>query len=86
MLCHVFWSQVEYKIVCFISWVKGDYIDVWMIKIRIKTNQIDMDVCLFVSKVDNIQKPCLSLKSGFFPIVYWLVNLTLTDKHGTKHL
>ena len=25
---------------------KGDYIDVWMIKITIKTNQIDMDVCL----------------------------------------
>ena len=20
MLCHVFWSQVEYKIVCFIYW------------------------------------------------------------------
>ena len=26
---------------------KGDYIDVWMIKIMIKTNQIDMDVCFF---------------------------------------
>ena len=22
MLCHVFWSQVEYKIVCFIYWLK----------------------------------------------------------------
>ena len=22
MLCHVFWSQVEYKIVCFISQIK----------------------------------------------------------------
>ena len=26
---------------------KGDYIDVWMIKIIIETNQIDMDVCFF---------------------------------------
>ena len=39
--------------------------DTWMIKITIKANQSDMDVLLF-SKVDNIQKPCLSLKSGFF--------------------
>ena len=23
MLCHVFWSQVEYKIVCFIYYYKG---------------------------------------------------------------
>ena len=26
---------------------KSDYIDVWMIKIVIKINQIDMDVCPF---------------------------------------
>ena len=26
---------------------KGDYIDMWMIKIIIETNQIDMDVCFF---------------------------------------
>ena len=44
---------------------KGDNIDMRMIKITIKANQIDMDV-LFISKVDNIQNPCLSLKSGFF--------------------
>ena len=44
---------------------KGDNTDLWMIKITIKANQIDMDV-LLISKVDNIQKPCLSLKSGFF--------------------
>ena len=31
----------------------------------IKANQIDMDV-LFISEVDNVQKLCLSLKSGFF--------------------
>ena len=43
---------------------KGDNTDMWMIKITIKANQIDMDV-LLISKVDNIQKPCLSLKSGF---------------------
>ena len=44
---------------------KGDNTDMWMIKITIKANQIDTDV-LLISKVDNIQKPCLSLKSGFF--------------------
>ena len=37
----------------------------WMIKIMIKTNRIDMDV-LLILEVDNIQKPRLSLKSGFF--------------------
>ena len=26
----------------------------------------------------------MSLKSGVFLLVYWFVNLTLTDKHGTK--
>ena len=49
---------------CF-SGDKGDNIDMWMIKITIKANQIEMDV-LLISKVDNVQKPCLSLKSGFF--------------------
>ena len=43
---------------------KGDRIDMWLIKIMIKTNQIDMDV-LFISEVDNVQKLCFSLKSGF---------------------
>ena len=43
---------------------KGDNIDMWMIKITIKANQIYMNV-LLISKVDNIDKPCLSLKSGF---------------------
>ena len=36
----------------------------WMIKITIKANQIDMDV-LLISKLDNIQKPHLSQKYGF---------------------
>ena len=44
---------------------KGDNIDMQMIKITIKAYQIDMDV-LLVSKVNNIQKPCLSQKSVFF--------------------
>ena len=44
---------------------KGDNIDMRMIKITSKANQIDIGV-LHISKVDNIQKPCLSLKSGFF--------------------
>ena len=38
------------------------------------------------SKVDNMQKPCLSLKPGFFRLVYCSVNLTLTDQQGTKNL
>ena len=44
---------------------KGDSIEMWMIKITIKANQIDTDV-LLISKVGNVQKACLSLKSGFF--------------------
>ena len=28
-------------------WDKGDYVDVWMIKIMIEINQIYMDVCFF---------------------------------------
>ena len=55
------------KIVAFftVSGDKGDNIDMRMIKITIKANQIIMGV-LLISKVDNIQKPRLSLKSGFF--------------------
>ena len=64
---------------------KGDNIDMCMIKITIEANQIDMDV-LLVSKIGNIQKPCLSLKFGFFPLIYWFVHFTLTDKHDTKNL
>ena len=52
---------------------KSDNIDMWMIKITIKANQIDMNV-LLISKVDNTQKP----------LFYWFVNFTLTAKHGTK--
>ena len=63
---------------------KGD-INMWMIKITIKANQIDMDV-LFISEVDNVQKLCLSLKVRLFPLFYWFVNFTLTDKHGAKNL
>ena len=44
---------------------KGDNIDVWMTKITIKANEIDMNV-LLISKVDNVDKPCLPRKSGFF--------------------
>ena len=49
-------------------------------------NKSNWHACLLLSKVDNIQNPCLFQKLGFFPLVYWFVNLTLTDKHGTKHL
>ena len=45
---------------------KDDNIDMWMIKITIKANQIDIDV-LLISKVNNIQKlwtyPPLGLRS-----------------------
>ena len=50
---------------------KGGNIDMWMIKITIKANQIDMNV-LLISEVGNIQKACLSLKSGFF---YYFIGL-----------
>ena len=43
---------------------KGENIEMPMIKTMIKANQIDIDV-LLISKEGNIQKPCLSLKSGF---------------------
>ena len=39
-----------------------------------------------VRMIDNIHKPCLSLNSGFFPLVKWFVNLSLTDTHGAKKL
>ena len=46
-----------------------------------------MDVCFFLLKVDNIQKRCLSLaKFRLFPLVYWFVNLTLTNKRSSKDL
>ena len=65
---------------------KGDNTDMWMIKITIKANQIDMDVSL-ISKVDNIPKPCMFVpKFWLFPLFHWFVNFTLTDKHGTKNL
>ena len=64
---------------------RGDYIDVWMIKFTIQTNKINMDVCFFKRQI-NIHKPRLSLKSGFFTLVYWFMSLTLIDKHGTKNL
>ena len=35
---------------------KGGYIDVWVIKITIRTNQIDMDVCLEIR-----QSPAFSI-------------------------
>ena len=35
--------------------------------------------CLLPSKVENIEKSCLSLKSVFFELVYWF------DKHDTKN-
>ena len=48
------------------SWDKGDNIDMWMIKIRSKPIKVIHMNVLLISKVDNIENPCLSLKSGFF--------------------
>ena len=68
---------------------KGNNIDMWMIKanqiITIKANQIVMDV-LLISKVDNIQNPCLFPKVRLFPLFHWFATFTLTHKHGTKNL
>ena len=64
---------------------KGDNIDMWMINIMIKANQIDTDV-LLISRVENIQKLFVP-KVRLFPLFYyWFVNFTLMDKHGTKNL
>ena len=42
---YVFWEKLW--LFGLFSGDKGDYIDVWMIKITIKTDQIGMDACLF---------------------------------------
>ena len=66
---------------------KGDNTDMWMIKITIKANQIDMDV-LLISKVDLLlsTETMFVPKVWLFPFFRWFVNFTLTDKHGTKNL
>ena len=63
---------------------KGDNIDMWMIKITIKANQIDMDA-LLISEVDNIQNHVVS-EVQLFPLICWFVHFTLKDKHGAKNL
>ena len=63
---------------------KGDYIDVWMIKITIKAKQTNVDV-LLISKVNNIQKNHCVPEVRLFPLFYWFVIFTVTDKHGTKN-
>ena len=71
---------------CFLRVYCGDnddYTDVWMSKIRIKANQIDMDVCFF-QKHKSHTKTMFVPELRPFPLVYLFVNLTLTDKHGTK--
>ena len=42
-----------------------------------------MDDFFFKSRSGT--KPRLPLKSGLFPLVYWFVNLTLTEEHDTKN-
>ena len=60
------------------------YLCVCMIKIIIKTNQIDMDVCFFQKYIHK--RTMLVPKGWLFPLVRWFVSLTLMDKHGTKNL
>ena len=42
-------ADIVFQILAFwtVFWNKSDYNGVWMIKITIKTNDIDMDVCFF---------------------------------------
>ena len=61
---------------------KGDNIDMWMIKITINANRIEMDALL----ISNVDKTMFVPKVRLFPLFYWFVNFTLTDKHGTKNL
>ena len=63
---------------------KGDYSDVWMIKIKVKTNEIDMDVCFFQKWVTYKNHVCP--KVWLFLLVNYFVIIHLTDKHGTKYL
>ena len=49
MLCHVFWSQVEYKIVCFIS------LSVRTLQFSLKENLVSNGYSLIAEKV--ISKP-----------------------------
>ena len=53
MLCHVFWSQVEYKIVCFISLVFG-----------IQTNGM-LSVAFFISVVHKDFNFVVNFKGRF---------------------
>ena len=41
-----------------LSGYKDDYTDVWMIEITIKTNQIDMDVCIFQKYITSTNHVC----------------------------
>ena len=43
---------------------RGDYSDVWMIKIMIKTNGIDMDICFFQKNITYKNHVC-SLSPAF---------------------
>ena len=43
---------------------KGDYSDVWMIKVMIKTNEIDMDVHFFQKNITYKNHVC-SLSPAF---------------------
>ena len=49
---------------------KGNKIDMWMIKIAIKANQIDMSVCLFQSRQHVHTKTMYVPKVRQFRLVY----------------
>ena len=64
---------------------KDDYNDVWKIKITIKANEIDTDVCIFQKNITYKNRVCLYM-IWLFLLVYWFVNLDITDKHGIRNL
>ena len=45
---------------------KSDYIDVWMIKIMIRTNEIDMDVCFLQKSITYKNDVCPYILAFFY--------------------
>ena len=63
---------------------KGDYIDVWIIKITFKKINLKWMFASFKSRLHA--KTMFVPKVPLFQLVYWFVNLILADKHGAKNL
>ena len=50
---------------------------------KLRSKQIKLMWIFAFSKADNIQNDVCA-QSPAFPVVYWFLNSTVTDKHGTK--